>query len=369
MKILSFTLTLMLVALGVFSAVVATSDKASAEASGRDFLAQWTAFLGSEAYRDPAADLSLEYLYETRNWRGERKTKRRIIRFGNGEDNPLVMLEAMKKHERLRNVEASPEHKDVYTMVLPEAITLKEAGKEEVILSANVTCQLFQGRPRRFIFLAEAPRRWLTQQVRIVQTWNYHSYEYENGSEERIWAPVEIWVDKLVRKGPRQAQISQRWTLLRILAVKDIVVGPIQVVVAKKSEVQVVVAKKPEVQVVVAKKPEPKPTNPSITITETPPAGAGADWLGTIAGKVQGINVKASKVVIFAYGDTWYVQPWADSPYTEIGSDGKWETDTHLGFKYAALLVKSSYRPPARTSRLPKVGGNVLAIALATPKQ
>jgi len=110
-------------------------------------------------------------------------------------------------------------------------------------------------------------------------------------------------------------------------------------------------------------------TKPSITITRVPPAGAGSDTWGTIAGLVRGVNVEACKVVIFAYGDTWYVQPLANSPYTSIGSDGKWETGIHLGFEYAALLVKSSYKPSATTDTLPKVGGDVLAIAKATPNQ
>lgn len=121
------------------------------------------------------------------------------------------------------------------------------------------------------------------------------------------------------------------------------------------------------------KKPQPpkevSETLPSITITRVPPAGAGSDTWGTISGEVQGVNVEECQVVIFAYGDTWYVQPWANSPYTSIGKQGKWETGTHLGFEYAALLVKSSYTPPATTNTLPKVGGDVLAIAKAKPNK
>ena len=108
---------------------------------------------------------------------------------------------------------------------------------------------------------------------------------------------------------------------------------------------------------------------PSITITRVPPAGAGSDTWGTIAGEVRGVNGKECKIVIFAYGDTWYVQPWANSPYTSIGEDSKWETGTRLGFEYAALLVRSSYKPPATTPTLPNVGGDVLAIDRATPNQ
>lgn len=237
MKILAFILTFMLVTWGVFSSGAATSDKAPPDDSRMGFLEQWRAFHRSEAYKDPASDLSLEYVYETRNWRGDRKTERRTLHFGKGADNLFGTLEAMKEYDeakneykRLRNVEASPEHEDVYTMVLLDAMTLKEQGKEDATVSANTTCQFFQGLPRRFIFLAETPRRWKTRQVRIVYTWNYHSYEYEDEDEEQFWVPVEIVVDQLVKKGRRDIVISQRWTLLRILAVEDTSVSTIQVI-------------------------------------------------------------------------------------------------------------------------------------------
>jgi hypothetical protein len=114
----------------------------------------------------------------------------------------------------------------------------------------------------------------------------------------------------------------------------------------------------------------PSGTGPAITITRVPPAGAGHDTWGTIAGEARGVTGQGWTVVIFAYGDTtWYVQPWANAPYTPISADGKWETGTHLGFEYAALLVNPSYKPPTTTHLLPSVGGDVLAVAKASPGQ
>lgn len=109
----------------------------------------------------------------------------------------------------------------------------------------------------------------------------------------------------------------------------------------------------------------------SIIITYAPPDDPGENLAEEpITGKVQGpVNVDECKVVIYAYGNKWWVQPWANSPYTDIYQDGTWETDTHGGFKFAALLVKSSYKPRATRSKIPKVGGDVLAIAIATPKK
>jgi hypothetical protein len=113
-----------------------------------------------------------------------------------------------------------------------------------------------------------------------------------------------------------------------------------------------------------------KAADPSIQITVIPPRGAGPDKMEAIAGTVSGVNAKECKVIIFALGgDTWYVQPFEASPDTLIGADNKWETDTHLGSQYAALLVKSSYKPPAKTGTLPKLGGPVLALVRVPAKR
>jgi hypothetical protein len=114
---------------------------------------------------------------------------------------------------------------------------------------------------------------------------------------------------------------------------------------------------------------EPKlSTKPGIQITEAPSKGAGPDKVETIAGTASGVKVTECKIVVFARTNVWYVQPYIDSSDTSINEDGTWRTDTHLGNQYAALLVKTSYKPPSKTGKLPDVGGPVLAIATATGK-
>ena len=78
------------------------------------------------------------------------------------------------------------------------------------------------------------------------------------------------------------------------------------------------------------------------TITSVPPDPPSADMASErIKGIVVGANPKEHKVVIYARGgDTWYVQPYAASLLTDIGDDGKWESDTHGGTDFAALVVK-----------------------------
>jgi hypothetical protein len=102
----------------------------------------------------------------------------------------------------------------------------------------------------------------------------------------------------------------------------------------------------------------------TITITEIPPAGAGPDSQGNISGTIKGVEKPETfKIVLYAHTDWWYVQPLADSPYTDIGTDGHWSSWTHLGQRYAVLLVTSSYRPPAKVQSLPSIGGMIVAKA------
>ncbi|MGA9996377.1 MAG: hypothetical protein WBP93_13245 [Pyrinomonadaceae bacterium] len=103
---------------------------------------------------------------------------------------------------------------------------------------------------------------------------------------------------------------------------------------------------------------------PSIQITGVPHKGPGGpDDMDEISGTVIGVKFSEYTVVIYAHSDTWYVEPYIASPYTSIGSDGKWKNDTHLGTEYAALLVKPPYKPLSPIRTLPTVGGPVLAIA------
>lgn len=109
---------------------------------------------------------------------------------------------------------------------------------------------------------------------------------------------------------------------------------------------------------------------PSIEITLVPHRSPGGeDKLERIAGKVDGANVKDCKVIIFTRTDKWYVQPYIESSGTPIGQNGRWENDTHLGLRYAALLVKSSYKPPSTTGTLPGVGDLVLAVTEAPGRE
>jgi signal transduction histidine kinase len=103
---------------------------------------------------------------------------------------------------------------------------------------------------------------------------------------------------------------------------------------------------------------------PSITIDHVPPADAGGTpRLSDIAGRAEGVQ-PGQRVVLYARSGDWYVQPFADAPFTAIGSDSTWATRTHLGTEYAALLANADFQPPAIAAALPGRGGGVAAVAV-----
>jgi len=106
------------------------------------------------------------------------------------------------------------------------------------------------------------------------------------------------------------------------------------------------------------------PGKPSIELTLVPPADkGGTQTLDTISGRVTGAQ-SGQRVVLFARSGAWYIQPYADQPFTDIRPDGAWTNSTHLGTEYAALLVEPGYFAPASIAELPGVGGTVVAITI-----
>ncbi len=103
---------------------------------------------------------------------------------------------------------------------------------------------------------------------------------------------------------------------------------------------------------------------PSIEITTVPPAekGGGRE-LDEIKGRVRGASSE-QKIVLYARSGDWYVQPFADQPFTKIEANSTWSNTTHLGTEYAALLVDSDYAPAPITSTLPAPGHGVVAVTI-----
>lgn len=105
---------------------------------------------------------------------------------------------------------------------------------------------------------------------------------------------------------------------------------------------------------------------PSIQFTKIPQAEQGGrPVLEDIEGGVTGAR-PGQRIVLYARSGDWYIQPFADQPFTDIQPDSKWSNSTHLGTEYAALLVEPGYSPPAKTGSLPARGGAVAAVA-STP--
>ena len=106
------------------------------------------------------------------------------------------------------------------------------------------------------------------------------------------------------------------------------------------------------------------PGQPQIKLTNVPPVHrGGTQELDVISGRVSGANSE-HRVVLYARSGAWYVQPYADQPFTSIGADSTFHSPTHLGTEYAALLVEKGYAPATVILALPGPGGGVLAVAV-----
>jgi hypothetical protein len=104
---------------------------------------------------------------------------------------------------------------------------------------------------------------------------------------------------------------------------------------------------------------------PGIEITRVPPAElGGADTRSYIAGRISGRLSPNFVVTVYVRAfNQWYVQPEAGA-LIKIKPDNTWETWTHTGTKYAALLVRQDYEPLVRLDMLPQTNDSVLAVTI-----
>ncbi len=109
----------------------------------------------------------------------------------------------------------------------------------------------------------------------------------------------------------------------------------------------------------------PPAVEPVIEFSTVPPAAeGGSETLAPIAGRVTGAR-PGQRIVLYAKSGVgvWWVQPLTVEPFTTIEADSTWKSRIHLGTEYAALLVRSGFRPQPTTEALPKPGGDVITIA------
>ncbi|HJX89318.1 MAG TPA: sensor histidine kinase [Pyrinomonadaceae bacterium] len=103
---------------------------------------------------------------------------------------------------------------------------------------------------------------------------------------------------------------------------------------------------------------------PTIEFISVPLADKGGqETTGKISGRVVGAQ-PGQKVVLFARSGSWFIQPFIDSPFTDVLPDSSWSNTTHLGTEYAALLVREGFQPPAVIESIPSAGGNIVAVAI-----
>ena len=104
------------------------------------------------------------------------------------------------------------------------------------------------------------------------------------------------------------------------------------------------------------------PAEASVVFTKLPPFETeGSEKLDAIEGRITGAR-PGQRIVLYARSGEWWIQPFADQPFTTIQADSSWKTRTHPGTAYAAVLVDASFHPNPKTDVLPERGGPILAI-------
>ena len=112
-------------------------------------------------------------------------------------------------------------------------------------------------------------------------------------------------------------------------------------------------------------------SNYEISFSMVPRCGGGKDSTDIISGKATGSDVSNLKIVIYAKGgDTWWVQPTVENPYTKVSPSGQWQNVIHLGSVYAALLVLPTFKPVSYMTSIPQLEDGVVAIVFVNcPKK
>jgi len=108
---------------------------------------------------------------------------------------------------------------------------------------------------------------------------------------------------------------------------------------------------------------------PSLEMTRVPLANPGGpEQMDYIEGRANGASPD-QQIVLYAHSDgIWWLQPFANRPFTKIQADSTWKNSTHLGSEYAAVLVEPGYTPSPKIETLPKDGNGVVAVLVVEGK-
>ena len=105
------------------------------------------------------------------------------------------------------------------------------------------------------------------------------------------------------------------------------------------------------------------PSKPTLQITRVPAANPGGPvQLDFIEGRASGVK-PGQQIVLYARSGIWWIQPFANQPFTKLQPDSTWKNSTHLGTDYAAILVEPGFHPATKVTTLSALGNGVVAIA------
>jgi len=119
---------------------------------------------------------------------------------------------------------------------------------------------------------------------------------------------------------------------------------------------------------IVAPNPEAQRDRKRISITDVPSDTPTVMATTPIKGIAYVEDPSKYKVAVYArWEEGWWLQPFAWSELVNIGPDGHWETPTHGGTEFAALVVRPGFKAEPMVVVMPKLGGDVLASSFERP--
>jgi len=114
--------------------------------------------------------------------------------------------------------------------------------------------------------------------------------------------------------------------------------------------------------------PEAQQDRKRISITQVPSDTPTVMATTPIKGIAYVEDPSKYKVAVYArWEEGWWLQPFAWSELVNIGPDGHWETQTHGGTEFAALVVRPGFKSEPMVVVVPKLGGDVLASSFERP--
>jgi hypothetical protein len=178
----------------------------------------------------PFADAEAIFTVERELLNGQKQIRYQWVRYGEvpGKNTPYPFgpILTIMNPDMLQDVKVADATRNEFSMVVPGAIALSEAG-EVVQLKALAKIRLYEGLPWIIEFEANAPsRRWSIRQLKVIFVWKYYTIYIDHGEPDQYWLPGEVFLISSQRqtrgkyKKAHFRTLTEHWRLEKIVTLK-----------------------------------------------------------------------------------------------------------------------------------------------------